>query len=83
MASAVTPFLAKACRSLGLKAGERSPTRIAPFLSLFISASLGASTFSTRSAFQAADAVTIFAPAFAYSESGKDALAPAPFCTTT
>ena len=65
MASAVTPRLASAFKSFGLKAGLRSPTRIAPLRILWISVLVGAATFRTMSDFQAATAVTILAPALA------------------
>ncbi|CAB4642699.1 unannotated protein [freshwater metagenome] len=63
IAKAVTPCLASASRSSGFSAGLRTPTKIAPFFNLLISASAGAVTERTRSAPQAALVSAILAPA--------------------
>ena len=63
IAKAVTPWAARAVSSSGFRAGDRTPTRTAPFLSNLISSSDGAFTLNTMSAFQAAAVATTFAPA--------------------
>ncbi|MNR12140.1 hypothetical protein D3C85_1284800 [compost metagenome] len=68
---------------VSLLKGLSMPTSTAPARMWSSSPSVGATTFSTRSAPKAAESLPMVAPAAMKASSGMLALTPAPLCTVT